>query len=79
MGQHPLKLDWLQLVEQPVIGLFAALGWQALSALEKAFNAGNALGHEIHNFRRSRDLLLSRLLTGQMAAVALSFAKEEVP
>ena len=31
-----------QLVEQPAIGLFAALGWQTLSALEEAFGAGGS-------------------------------------
>lgn len=68
-----------QFVEQPVIGLFAALGWQTLSAMEKAFSTGNTLGHEIHSLCRSRDLLPPRLLSGQIASVALSFAKEVAP
>ncbi len=29
-----------QLVEQPAIGLFAALGWQTVSAMEETFGAG---------------------------------------
>ena len=45
-----------QLVEQPAIGLFGELGWATVSALE-----------EIHRLRRTRDLLLPRLLSGQMA------------
>ena len=44
-----------QLVEQPAIGLFAELGWTTVSALE-----------EIHNLRQMRDLLLPRLLSGQL-------------
>ena len=32
---HPYTED--QLVEQPAIGLFAALGWQTLSAMEETF------------------------------------------
>jgi len=35
-----------QLVEQPAIGLFAALGWQTVSALEETFGAGGTLGRE---------------------------------
>ena len=35
-----------QLVEQPAIGLFAALGWQTMSALEETFGAGGTLGRE---------------------------------
>ena len=32
-----------QLVEQPAIGLFAALGWQTVSAMEETFGAGGTL------------------------------------
>ena len=35
-----------QLVQQPAIGLFAALGWQTVSALEEAFGVGGTLGRE---------------------------------
>jgi type I restriction enzyme R subunit len=35
-----------QLVEQPVIGLFAALGWQTVSAMEEVFGAGGTIGRE---------------------------------
>ncbi|MCF5370564.1 hypothetical protein GIW04_27075, partial [Pseudomonas sp. PA-4-8C] len=35
-----------QLVEQPAIGLFAALGWQTLSAMEETFGASGTLGRE---------------------------------
>ena len=35
-----------QLVEQPAIGLFAALDWQTVSALEETFGAGGTLGRE---------------------------------
>ena len=34
------------LVEQPAIGLFAALGWQTLSAMEETFGKGGTLGRE---------------------------------
>lgn len=34
------------LVEQPAIGLFAALGWQTMSAMEETFGAGGTLGRE---------------------------------
>ena len=35
-----------QLVEQPAIGLFAALGWQTVAALDETFGAGGTLGRE---------------------------------
>ena len=35
-----------QLVEQPAIGLFSKLGWQAVSAMEEVFGKGGTLGRE---------------------------------
>lgn len=35
-----------QLVEQPAIGLFAALGWQTVSAMEETFGVSGTLGRE---------------------------------
>ena len=46
-----------QLVEQPAIGLFAALGWQTISALDETFGSGSTLGREI----RSEVVLVDRL------------------
>jgi hypothetical protein len=50
-----------QLVEHPAIGLFAELGWQTMA--------------QIQNLHRTRDLLLPRLLSGQ---VSLSASREVV-
>ena len=44
MSQHAYTED--QLVEQPAIGLFGALGWQTVSALEESFGASGTLGRE---------------------------------
>ena len=44
MSSHAYTED--QLVEQPAIGLFVALGWQTVSALEETFGAGGTLGRE---------------------------------
>lgn len=44
MSVHAYSED--QLVEQPAIGLFAALGWQTVSAMEETFGAGGTLGRE---------------------------------
>lgn len=44
MSTHAYTED--QLVEQPAIGLFAALGWQTMSALEETFGPGGTLGRE---------------------------------
>ena len=46
-----------QLVEQPAIGLFAALGWQTISALEETFGTAGTLGRET----KSEVVLLERL------------------
>jgi hypothetical protein len=43
-----------QLVEQPAIGLFAELVWKIVFV------------RQIQNLRRTRDLLLPRLLSGQI-------------
>lgn len=44
MSAHAYTED--QLVEQPAIGLFAALGWQTVSAQEETFGTGGTLGRE---------------------------------
>lgn len=44
MSSHAYTED--QLVEQPAIGLFAALGWQTMSAMEETFGVGGTLGRE---------------------------------
>src|SRR5438034_8477934 len=46
-----------QLVEQPAIGLFAELGWQAVSALEETFGATGTLLRET----KGEVVLVSRL------------------
>jgi len=44
MSPHAYTED--QLVEQPAIGLLAALGWQTVAAMEETFGAGGTLGRE---------------------------------
>ena len=44
MSPHAYTED--QLVEQPAIGLFAALGWQTVSAMEEIFGVSGTLGRE---------------------------------
>ncbi|QSA98291.1 type I restriction endonuclease subunit R [Methylococcus sp. EFPC2] len=44
MSSHAYTED--QLVEQPAIGLFAALGWQTVSAMEETIGVGGTLGRE---------------------------------
>ena len=55
MTSHAYSED--QLVEQPAIGLFAALGWQTVSALEETFSANGTLGRET----RGEVVLVERL------------------
>jgi type I restriction enzyme R subunit len=55
MSPNPYTED--QLVEQPAIGLFAALGWQTVSALEETFGTSGTLGRET----RGEVVLVDRL------------------
>ncbi|MCM8624781.1 type I restriction endonuclease subunit R [Accumulibacter sp.] len=55
MTTHAYSED--QLVEQPAIALFAALGWQTVSALEETFGPGGTLGRET----RGEVVLVDRL------------------
>ena len=57
MSSHAYTED--QLVEQPAIGLFAALGWQTMSALEETFGPGGTLGRET----KGEVVLMDRLRT----------------
>ncbi|HRQ96407.1 MAG TPA: hypothetical protein PK440_15620 [Candidatus Accumulibacter phosphatis] len=52
-----------QIVEQPAIGLFAALGWQTLSAIEETCGAGG-----------TGDLLRPRLRSGRIDVEAIDHA-----
>lgn len=69
-----------QLVEQPAIGLFAALGWQTLSAMEETFGASGTLGRET----KSEVVLAARLraalckLNPTLPAEAISAAIDEL-
>lgn len=57
MSPHAYTED--QLVEQPAIGLFVALGWQTVSAMEETFGAGGTLGRET----KGEVVLVDRLRT----------------
>lgn len=57
MSSHAYSED--QLVEQPAIRLFAALGWQTVSALEETFATGGTLGRET----KGEVVLVERLRT----------------
>lgn len=48
-----------QLVEQPAIGLFASLGWQATSALEETFGTAGTLGRETKSGWRDVEAMAS--------------------
>ena len=69
-----------QLVEQPAIGLFAALGWQTLSAMEETFGASGTLGRET----KSEVVLAARLraalckLNPALPAEAITTAIDEL-
>ncbi|GAB1719602.1 MAG: DEAD/DEAH box helicase [Nitrosospira sp.] len=58
MSAHAYSED--QLVEQPAIGLLAALGWQTMSVMEETFGAGGMLGRET----RGEVVLVGRLRAG---------------
>ena len=78
MSPHAYTED--QLVEQPAIGLFAALGWQTLSAMEETFGAGGTLGRETKGevvlLQRLRAVLM--LLNPGMPPEAIQTAIDEL-
>src|SRR5512135_561989 len=57
MSPHAYTED--RLVEQPAVELFAALGWQTVSAMEETFGAGGTLGRET----KGEVVLVERLRT----------------
>ncbi|MCM8626215.1 type I restriction endonuclease, partial [Accumulibacter sp.] len=61
MSPHAYTED--QLVEQPAIGLFAALGWQTVSAMEETFGPGGTLGRETKGEVVLTDRLRAALIT----------------
>jgi len=82
MSAHAYTED--QLVEQPAIGLFAALGWQTVSAMEETFGAGGTgscnLGREIKGEVVLSDRLRSMLtkLNPGLPAEAIQTAIDEL-
>lgn len=78
MSPHSYTED--QLVEQPAIGLFAALGWQTVSALDETFGACGTLGRET----KGEVVLVERLrvaltrLNGGLPAEAIQTAIDEL-
>jgi type I restriction enzyme R subunit len=78
MSPHAYTED--QLVEQPAIGLFAALGWQTVSAMEETFGTGGTLGREAKGEVVLTDRLraaLTRLNAG-LPAEAIQTAIDEL-
>ncbi len=68
------------LVEQPAIGLFAAIGWQTVSAMEETFDAGGTLGRETPGevvlVSRLREVLVR--LNPTLPAEAITAAVDEL-
>jgi type I restriction enzyme R subunit len=59
MSPHAYTED--QLVEQPAIGLFAALGWQTVSAMEETFGAGGTDSCNLGRETKGEVVLTDRL------------------
>ncbi len=59
MSAHAYSEDLL--VEQPAIGLFAALGWQTLSAMEETFGAGGTSSSTLGRETKGEVVLTDRL------------------
>ena len=59
MSTHPYTED--QLVEQPAIELFAALGWQTVSALEETFGQGGTASSTLGRETKGEVVLVDRL------------------
>ena len=73
-----------QLVEQPAIGLFAALGWQTVSALEETFGLGGTTSSTLGRETKGEVVLVDRLrpiltkLNGGLPAEAIQTAIDEL-
>jgi len=78
MSSHAYTED--QLVEQPAIGLFAALGWQTVSAQDETFGAGSTLGRETKGEAVLTDRLRAALteLNSGLPAEAIQTALDEL-
>ena len=78
MSPHPFTED--QLVEQPAIGLFAALGWETVSALDESFGATGTLGRETKGEVVLPDRLRAALVkfNPETPAEAIQSAMDEV-
>jgi len=82
MSPHAYTED--QLVEQPAIGLFAALGWQTVSALEETFGAGGTGSCNLGRETKGEVVLTDRLraaltqLNPGLPAEALQTAIDEL-
>lgn len=78
MSAHAYTED--QLVEQPAVGLFAALGWETVSALDETFGAGGLLARETRGevvlAARLRDALTR--LNPALPADAIASAVDEL-
>jgi type I restriction enzyme R subunit len=69
-----------QLVEQPAIGLFAALGWETVSALDESFGVTGTLGRETKSEVVLPDRLRAALVkfNPETPAEAIQAAMDEV-
>ena len=82
MTTHAYTED--QLVEQPAIGLFAALGWETLSAMEETFGAAGAGSGHLGRETKSEVVLTARLraalvrLNPALPAEAINNAIDEI-
>ncbi|MEN6587360.1 MAG: type I restriction endonuclease subunit R, partial [Sulfuricella sp.] len=78
MTTHAYSED--QLVEQPAIGLFTALGWQTVSALEETFGPGGTLERETKGEVVLAERLQAALreLNGKLPAEAIQTAMDEL-
>ena len=83
----PLAYSEEALVEQPAIQLLSEMGWQTLSVVKELFGVGGgqSLDQPVHVFqrhtsnpRRTRDLLIPRLLSGaiEFASAGTSATQE---
>jgi type I restriction enzyme R subunit len=78
MSPHACTED--QFVEQPAIGLFAAPGWQTVSALEETFGTGGMLGRETRGEMVLKERLRAALtqLNPGLPAEAIQTAVDEL-
>lgn len=66
----------MSLIERPTTSLPGKLGWEPVNCCDETFGSTGILKREKDNLRRRRDLLLPRLVSGEIELKLERIGKE---